>query len=92
MTSTCVTARFGLRTMLQDKVVPREELIRMYDGREGSSDDAINDRTFCALRMWAVVKPDEMREWIRTVEGEDMQKALTWLLEHPWGTGKSNAP
>ncbi|OAI58101.1 hypothetical protein AYO49_05800 [Verrucomicrobiaceae bacterium SCGC AG-212-N21] len=82
------TARFGLRTMLELKMPPTQELIEMYDGRQGSSDEAINDRTFCALRVWAVVRPDEMREWIKTVEGADMRKALTWLLEHPWGTGE----
>ena len=29
----------------------------------------------------------EMKAWIATIKEPDMRKALTWLLEHPWGTG-----
>jgi hypothetical protein len=47
------------------------------------------DRTFCALRVWAVVKPDEMKKWIATLDDAEMRKALTWLLEHPWGIGSA---
>jgi hypothetical protein len=55
--------------------------------RGGFSDDQI-DRTFCALRVWAVIRPNEMRTWIRTMDDEKMRKALTWLLEHPWGRAR----
>ena len=45
------------------------------------------DRTFCALRVWAVIRPNEMRTWIRILDDEKMRKALTWLLQHPVGEG-----
>lgn len=45
------------------------------------------DRTFCALRTWAVVRPDEMKIWIATLKEKDLRTALTWLVENPWGTG-----
>ena len=43
------------------------------------------DRTFCALRVWAVVQPKEMQTWIDTIKDADLQKALRWLLQNPWG-------
>ncbi len=29
-----------------------------------------------------------MRKWIATVKDAEMRKALTSLLENPWGTGE----
>jgi hypothetical protein len=81
-------ARFGLRTMLKDNLVPKQQLIEMYSGKEsGSTDDGIIDRTFCALRVWAVVRPQEMKKWIETQDA-DMRPALLWMLENPWGPPK----
>jgi hypothetical protein len=80
-------ARYGLDFLLRTNYTPRENLIKFFSGDDGYTDDAMIDRTFCALRVWAVVKPREMKAWIATIKEADMRKALTWLLEHPWGTG-----
>ena len=81
------TARYGLDFLLRTHYAPGENLIKFFGGEDGYKDDAMIDRTFCALRVWAVVKPREMKAWIGTIKEADMRKALTWLLEHPWGTG-----
>ena len=82
------TARFGLDFMLRGNYVPRAGLIAFFSGKEVYPDEGgMIDRTFCALRVWAVVKPDEMKAWIATLKDAEMRKALTWLLQHPWGGG-----
>lgn len=82
-------ARYGLDFMLKTDYAPRENLIKLFSGDDAfSSDGDMIDRTFCALRMWAVLQPEPMKAWIATLPDADMRKALTWLLEHPWGTGK----
>ncbi|QIF01674.1 hypothetical protein [Roseimicrobium sp. ORNL1] len=81
-------ARYGLDFMLKTDYASREELIKLFSGDDDFASDAdMLDRTFCALRVWAVTKPDEMKTWIATLKEEDLRKALTWLLENPWGTG-----
>ena len=81
-------ARYGLEFMLKTDYAPPENLIKLFSGDDAfSSDSDMIDRTFCALRMWAVLRPKEMKAWIATQRDADMRKALTWLLEHPWGTG-----
>lgn len=83
-------ARFGLNLLLTDLKASREDLLTTLRGSDPpQSDDGIWDRTFCALRVWAVVRPTEMKKWIATQEGEDLRSALTWLLEHPWGGDKA---
>jgi len=79
-------ARYGLHFMLATDYAPRENLIKLFSGDDafGSDSDMI-DRTFCALRLWAVLKPDEMRAWIPSQTDPEMRHALTWLLDHPWG-------
>jgi hypothetical protein len=67
---------------------PREGLIQFFTGKDVyPAEDGVIDRTFCALRVWAVVRPEEMRMWIGTLKDEKMSKALTWLLDNPWGPG-----
>ena len=80
-------ARWGLRYLLSDNSgVPRSSFVALLGGDDAfASDGDVIDRTFCSLRVWAVTRPDEVREWIKTQEGEDLKKALTWLLDHPWG-------
>ena len=80
-------ARHGFDFMRRTNFTPRENLIKFFSGQDGYTDDDVIDRTFCSLRVWAVVKPKEMKEWIGTIKEADMRKALTWLLDHPWGTG-----
>jgi hypothetical protein len=82
------TARHGLDFILVTNYAPRDQLMRFFSGEDVYPDEGcMIDRTFCALRVWAVVKPDEMKAWIATLKDAAMRKALTWLLEHPWGTG-----
>jgi hypothetical protein len=74
--------------MLRTDYAPRENLIKLFSGDDKfASDGDMIDRTFCSLRVWAVVKPREMKAWIGTLQDAEMRKALTWLLQHPWGTG-----
>jgi hypothetical protein len=81
-------ARFGFAYLLRTKYAPRERLIRFFSGEDLYADEGgMIDRTFCALRVWAVVRPEEMRKWIATIKDAEMRKALTWLLENPWGGG-----
>lgn len=82
-------ARYGLDFILKSDCVPRVNLLRFFAGESDEYSDTgdIVDRTFCALRVWAVTKPDEMKTWIATLKEEDLRKSLTWLLENPWGTG-----
>lgn len=85
-------ARYGLDFMLRNEYAPRANLIKLFSGDDRySSDSDMIDRTFCALRVWAVVKPDEMKAWIATLKDAGMRKALTWLLEHPWGAEGENS-
>lgn len=80
-------ARFGLKYLLMNNYPKRSELLRFFSGEDDWADEGgVLDRTFCALRVWAVFRPDEMREWIKTQQGDDLRQALTWLLEHPWGS------
>jgi len=79
-------ARYGLDFMLRTSHPPRENLIKLFNGDDAfASDGDMIDRTFCALRVWAVVQPKEMQTWIDTIKDPDLQKALTWLLQNPWG-------
>ena len=79
-------ARYGLDFLLRYDYEPRENLLKLFAGDDTFAVDGnMIDRTFCALRVWAVVKPEEMKAWIATQKDAEMRKALTWLLEHPWG-------
>lgn len=83
-------AQFGVNLLLTDLQASRKDLLATLRGSTPPQlDDGIWDRTFCALRVWAVVRPTEMKKWIATQEDEDLRSALTWLLEHPWGGPKS---
>ena len=81
-------ARYGLDFMLRNDYAPRENLIKLFSGDDQFAvDGEMIDRTFCSMRVWAVVKPNAMKAWIATLQDAEMRKALTWLLDHPWGTG-----
>ena len=83
------TAKFGYKVLQHLNHVPRKRLLDFFAGKtDGLSEDSIIDRTFCALRVWAACKPDEMKAWIATLQDPEMQKALTWLPENPWGSGR----
>jgi len=85
---TAAAARFGFDYLQRTNYAPREGLIRLFSGEDLYPDEGgMIDRTFCALRVWAAVKPGEMETWIATIEDAEMRKALRWLLKNPWGTG-----
>lgn len=87
------TARYGLDFLLRTDFAPRANLLKLFSGDDAfASDSDMIDRTFCALRVWAVVQPAEMRKWIATLDDADLEKALTWLLEHPWGGPGGDGP
>ncbi|MBB5035851.1 hypothetical protein [Prosthecobacter dejongeii] len=82
-------ARYGFQFLTQTNLCPQENLIKLFAGDDTfSSDGDMIDRTFCALRSWAILQPDAMKAWIGQQQGADMRAALTWLLENPWGTGE----
>jgi hypothetical protein len=84
-------ARFGFAYLLRTNYAPREGLFRFFSGENiYGGEDGMIDRTFCALRIWAVVRPTEMKQWIGTLQDAGLRKALTWLLEHPLGKAKDN--
>jgi hypothetical protein len=79
-------ARFGMRITLLVGDVSRDEMLKTLRGEIMSADDdGVWDRTFCALRMWAIMRPTEMKAWIAKQPEHDMRESLIWLLEHPWG-------
>jgi hypothetical protein len=79
-------ARFGIRCLKHSPWVEWPEMCRFFSGHDTMSDEGgVTDRTFCSLRIWAVTRPDEMKAWIATEPDAELRKALTWLLEHPWG-------
>lgn len=82
-------ARFGMKHLKGLGVVDQPDVLAFFRGENDDFADGggILDRTFCALRVWAVTKPDEMKAWIGTLKEEDLRTALTWLAENPWGTG-----
>ncbi len=81
-------ARYGFDFLVRTGYAPREDLIQFFSGIDGFTDDAMVDRTFCCLRVWAVVRPKEMAEWITSLKDVEMQNALWWLLANPWGWGE----
>jgi hypothetical protein len=87
-------AEYGFKYLTQMQganSASRESLIKLFSGDDGyASDSDMIDRTLCALRFWAMWKPEAMKKWIATLNDPEMQKALTWTLENPWG--KRNSP
>lgn len=79
-------ARFGIRCLKHSPWVDWKEVRQFFSGDDNMADEGgVTDRTFCSLRVWAVTKPDEMKAWIATEPDAELRKALSWLLEHPWG-------
>jgi hypothetical protein len=84
-------ARYGLDFILRTKYARRDLLLRYYRGEKvGLGDDGMNDRTFCALRVWGVFHQKEMIAWINTLDDLEMRESLTWLVKHARGTWPSN--
>lgn len=79
------SARYAYNFLFAADWAPRKDLLAYFGG--GKNDDfssgTMASRALCALRVWAVVRPKEMKDWIATLKGADERKTLTWLLEHP---------
>jgi hypothetical protein len=76
-------ARFGFKVLLDSNYAPREDLAKFFMGDDSFGNDGeIIDRTFCSMRVWAMVQPDEMSQWIEEKCPADMQESLRWLLKH----------
>jgi len=85
------TARYGVNFLLRTDYAPRARLIRFFSGHDEYPDEGgMIDRTFCALRTWAIVDPKNMKAWIATLNDPEIAKALAWLLAHPRGTGPAD--
>jgi hypothetical protein len=84
----CEAARYGMDFLNRIDRQHRDTLMRYLGGedRDDKESDIVR-RTVAALRVWAVVRPRGMKAWIATLKDADMQKALTWLLNHAMGTG-----
>ena len=81
-------ARWGYDILIKTGYTPRDELLKLFAGDNAFAGDGdVLDRTFCALRVWAATQPEAMRKWIGSLKDQEMRQSLTWLLEHPWGTG-----
>jgi len=82
----CDAARYGVNFLTRMDPSHREQFIEYCSGVD--MDTKASDmarRTFNALRVWAVVRPNDMKAWIATLNDPKLQKAITWLLNHPWG-------
>jgi hypothetical protein len=84
-------ARYGVDFLLHFDTPHRVQMLQYFNGvdldsKPNTPASDMNRRTFDALRVWAIVRPKEMKAWIGTLNDPEMQKALTWLLKHPWGT------
>ncbi|HSI62568.1 MAG TPA: hypothetical protein VLE43_05600, partial [Candidatus Saccharimonadia bacterium] len=84
-------ARYGVAGLMKLHHFPQSDLIKFFKGENNEFTDTgdMIDRTFCCLRVWAVVRPDEMKAWIPTIQDSAMRDALTYILENPWGTGEN---
>jgi hypothetical protein len=81
-------AQFGFAFLIEAEYVAPEDFIDFLSGEDlFASGGNMIDRTFCALRTWAVFKPAEMEKWIATIKDPGIQKALHALLRDPWGPG-----
>ena len=83
-------ARFGVALFGRADPQHHDDMIRYFSGKELQSQrDIVPHDLLCVLREWAIVRPKEMQAWIGTLSDPPLQKALTWLLDHPWGKGDS---
>ncbi len=90
-TNSAQAARYGVAWLLKerefnkDSIYTKEYLIHVWSGKDGPGDADMDDRTFGCLRVWAIVAPDEMAAWIKTLPDPEIQAALEWLRLHAQG-------
>ena len=85
-TDAAACARHGTLWNLRTEIFTKRRMIRLWSGYEGPDDGSVDDRHFGSLRIWAMRKPEQMRQWIRTEPlDDDVRKALLWLVDHAKG-------
>jgi hypothetical protein len=90
-----VWARVDLAAMIKQCGLPwclrsgnynRSQLARMLSNQQALENDTDLRNTFSALRTWALLRPEKMREWIEDEKfTPDMRDALLWLLDNAAG-------
>lgn len=78
-------ARFGVELLWNHDGALRNEFLGVLEGGFGPWDDGVIDYTVRALRMWAMWRPDEMRQWIEGIGHEGLRAALRALHADPAG-------
>ena len=84
-------ARFGVEFLWNEDYADRELILQLLAGDIPEWDGDVLDRTFCALRAWAMWRPDEMKRWIDGIGDESLRAALTSLHADPGGTKVAEA-
>jgi hypothetical protein len=85
-TDAATCARHGVRWHLRTRMFSKARMIRLWTGYQDPDDGAVDDRHFGSLRIWAMRKPEQVREWIRSEPlDDDVRKALLWLVDHAKG-------
>jgi hypothetical protein len=85
-TDAAACARHGVRWSLRTGLFTKKRMIRLWTGYEDPNDGAVDDRHFGSLRIWAMRKPKQVKEWIRREPlDNDVREALVWLVDHAKG-------
>ena len=85
-TDAAACARHGVRWNLRTRLFTKKRMIRLWTGYEDPDDGAVDDRHFGSLRIWAMRKPEQMRQWVRAEPlDDDVRRALLWLVDHAKG-------
>ena len=78
--------QYGLPWCLRAGEVKASEVPAMLSNRQPLGNESGLRNTLSALRLWAILRPKEMRAWI---DGEkfspDLREALRWLLDNAGG-------
>ncbi|QIF00481.1 hypothetical protein [Roseimicrobium sp. ORNL1] len=84
-------ARHGVHWLIKeaatnpDAQFPIDHVVKVWTGKENPVDGSMDDRTYGCLRLWAVVDPEGMKAWIKTVTHPEFRTALEWLHAHAEG-------
>jgi hypothetical protein len=84
-------ARHGVHWLIKEAATnpdarfPIIHIVKVWTGKANPEDGSMDDRTYGCLRLWAVVDPEGMKAWIKTVPHPELRKALEWLHAHAEG-------
>ncbi len=81
-------AKFGARLLPRLPARKLSDLTAFFEGNDDLADDGgVLDRTFCALTIWAITRPEDMRAWIE----KDCPPEFKESLRVFWGKVSSSA-